>query len=318
MVAEDAPQPGVGEALVRMEACGICHSDLFVAGLEKLPLTPLTLGHEGIGRVEALGPDVTGIAIGDRVGVTFLAATCGDCQLCRSGQERYCPKQLNSGFTVDGALADHAIVRTQHLARVPETLSAAEAAPLCCAGWTAYAAVRESGLAEGAMLAVFGMGGLGHLAVQYGRARALRVVVADVSESKLEQARALGAEFAVAAETAGRTLQKQYGGVDAAVVLTASPAAIEQAFRSVKRTGTVILVGLSTSEYTLPVVDTVLKGIRIHGSYLGTRADLAAVFRLAVEAGVKPHIETYSIELAPAAIEKLRAGAVAGRAVVVF
>ena len=142
-------------------------------------------------------------------------------------------------------------------------------------------------------------------------------MVADVSESKLEQARALGAEFAVAAETAGRTLQKQYGGVDAAVVLTASPAAIEQAFRSVKRTGTVILVGLSTSEYTLPVVDTVLKGIRIQAA-IWARAMTSPLIPSGRQAGVKPHIETYSIELAPAAIERLRAGMVAGRAVVVF
>src|SRR5438876_5327058 len=205
------PEPGAGEALVRMEACGICHSDLFVAGLERLPLVPLTLGHEGIGHVESVGPDVTGIAAGDRVGITFLAATCGECELCRSGRERYCARQLNSGYTVHGALATHAVVRTQYLAKIPDAMSAAEAAPVCCAGWTAYGAVRESGLRKGQLLGIFGMGGLGHLAQQYAAIGGLQVAAVDVSEEKLFMAAELGAEIAVPADNAGRTLQKQYG-----------------------------------------------------------------------------------------------------------
>src|SRR6202166_2784507 len=185
VISQRLSEPGPGEALVRMEACGICHSDVFVAGLEKLPLVPLTLGHEGIGRVEAVGPDVTSVAVGDRVGITFLAATCGECELCRSGRERYCARQLNSGYTVHGALADRAVVRAQYLARIPESLNAAEAAPICCAGWTAYGAVRESGLESGHSLAIFGMGGLGHLAQQYAAIRGVRVAAVDVSAEKL-------------------------------------------------------------------------------------------------------------------------------------
>src|SRR6266436_6535398 len=136
VMADFLNEPGPGEALLRMEACGICHSDLFVAGLERLPLLPLTLGHEGIGRVESVGPGVTSVAAGDRVGITFLAATCGRCELCLSGRERYCARQLNSGYTAHGALATRAVVRTQQLAKIPDTLNAAEAAPICCAGWT--------------------------------------------------------------------------------------------------------------------------------------------------------------------------------------
>src|SRR5437763_4293024 len=130
----ELPEPGPGEVLLRMEACGICHSDLFVAGLERLPVLPLTLGHEGIGRVEWVGQGVTSVAVGDRVGITFLAATCGECELCRSGRERYCARQLNSGYTVQGVLASLAVVRAQYLARIPDSLNAAEAAPICCAG----------------------------------------------------------------------------------------------------------------------------------------------------------------------------------------
>jgi propanol-preferring alcohol dehydrogenase len=301
-----------------MEACGLCHSDLFVASLEKLPLAPLTLGHEGIGRVEALGAGVSGFAVGDRAGITFLASTCGACELCVTGRERFCGRQLNFGYTVNGALAGYAVVPAPFLVRVPDALPAAEAAPLCCAGWTAYGSLREAGLRPGQSVALFGMGGLGHLAIQYARHLGLRVAAVDVSESKLEMARSLGADLAIAAGNAGRTLQRQWGGTDAAIVLTGSPAAIEQAFRSLKRTGTLITSGLSTNQYELPIVDTVLKGISIRGSYLGTRADLEEVFRLAQSGVGRAHIETHALDQAPELFETMRRGEILGRAVVVF
>jgi propanol-preferring alcohol dehydrogenase len=309
-------EPGTGEVLLRMEACGLCHSDLFVASLERLPLVPLTLGHEGIGRVEAVGAGVAGWVAGDRAGITFLASTCGACELCLTGRERFCGRQLNFGYTVHGALAGYAVVPAPLLVRVPDALPAAGAAPLCCAGWTAYGALREAGLRPGQSVALFGMGGLGHLAVQYARHLGLRVAAVDVSESKLEMARSLGADLALAAENAGRALQKQWGGADAAIVLTGS--AIQQAFRSLKRTGTLIASGLSTNQYELPIVDTVLKGITIRGSYLGTPADLQDVFRLA-ESGVgRAHVETHALGEAPVLLETMRRGGILGRAVVVF
>jgi len=312
------PEPGPGQALVKMEACGICHSDLFIAGLEKLPLAPLVLGHEGIGRVQKVGAGVTSFEPGDRVGITYLASTCGECEWCRTGRERFCPRQTNAGYNSPGALAGYASVPAQHLARVPEGLSAVEAAPLCCAGWTAYRAVQEAALAEGASLAVFGMGGLGHLAVQYARQAHLRVASVDVSEAKLALAREVGAEITVMAENAGRTLQKEYGGMDAAVVLTASAAAIGQALRSLKRCGTLVLVGLAQAVFEMPVMETVLKGIQIRGSALGTRQDLESVFRLAATGAVRPHIERHALEEAPALLEKMHRGELVGRAVISF
>jgi propanol-preferring alcohol dehydrogenase len=254
----EVPEPGRAQVLVKMEACGICHSDLFISGLEKQALTPLVLGHEGIGRVVKVGADVTSVAPGDRGGITILASTCGDCEWCRTGRERFCPRQTNSGYNAPGALAGYASVAAQHLARVPDGLNAAEAAPLCCAGWTAYRGVREAALAPGGTLAIFGMGGLGHLAVQYARQARLRVAAVDTSEQKLELARETGSEITVMAENAGRTLQKEYGGMDAAVVLTASTAAIGQALRSLKRCGTLVLVGLAQATFEMPVMDTVL------------------------------------------------------------
>ena len=314
----DIPEPAPGHVLLKMEACGICHSDLFVAGLERPPLLPLVLGHEGIGRVEKLGAGVSSLAPGDRAGITFLASTCGACEWCMTGRERFCPRQVNSGYTAPGALAGYTSVAAQHLMRVPDTLTAAEAAPLCCAGWTAYHAVHETGLAPGATVAVFGMGGLGHLAVQYARQARLRVAAVDVAEQKLALARDAGAEITALAENAGRTLQKEHGGMDAAVVLTASTAAIGQALRSLKRCGTLVLVGLAHDTFDLPVIDTVLKGITIRGSFLGTRHDLEEVFRLAASGAVRPHIEKHALDEAPSLLEKMHRGELVGRAVIEF
>lgn len=310
------PKPAPGHVLLKMEGCGICHSDLFIAGLERPPVVPLILGHEGIGRVESLGEGVTSVAPGDRVGVTFLASTCGLCEWCRSGRERFCPRQLNSGYTSPGVLAGFVSVPAQHLVFVPKELSAAEAAPMCCAGWTAYRAVKEAAAQPGATVAIFGMGGLGHLAVQFARHAGLRVAAVDVSEDKLALARGVGAEITVMAENAGRTLQKECGGVEAAIVVTGSTAAAGQALRALKRSGTVVLVGMASGPLELPIVDTVLKGITIRGSFLGTRQDLEEVLRLAATGVVHPHVESHALGDAPALFERLGRGEIGGRAVI--
>ncbi len=310
--------PGRGEVLVRMEACGICHSDLFVAGLERLPLAPLVLGHEGIATVETTGPDVTAWKPGDRVGMTFLATTCGVCDLCRSGRERFCPKQTNFGFSRHGALARYAVVPAAALVRVPGDLPAATLAPLCCAGWTAQGALREAGLERGRKAAIFGFGGLGHLALQLALQRGLRAAVVDLSQEKLEAARDAGAEFTAPAENAGRAIQKEFGGVDAAIVLTPSSGAIQQAFRALSRTGTLVLVGIWTTQYELPLIDTVLKGVTVRGSYLGTHQDLEEVFALARGGILLPHVHTHELEETPAILDRMSRGEVQGRAVVGF
>jgi len=299
------PEPGEGEVLLRMEACGLCHSDVFVATLEKLPLAPVTLGHEGIGRVEAVGPGVGGWAVGDRAGITFLGTTCGKCEWCAAGRERYCPKQTNFGYTLQGALTDLAIAPAPALVRVPEGLPAEIAAPLCCAGWTAYGALREARLERGQAVALFGFGGLGHLALQIAKRLGLQVSVSDPNEEKREQARQAGAQI-------------DARGADAAIVLTASPAAILQAFRALKRNGTLVLVGLSVANYELPLVDTVLKGITIRGSYLGSRDDMAQVFALAGEGVLRPQVGTHALAEVPDLIERLRRGEISGRAVITF
>jgi propanol-preferring alcohol dehydrogenase len=299
-------EPAAGEVLLRMEACGLCHSDLFVAGLEKLPLAPLTLGHEGIGRVAAVGPGVAGWAAGDRAGITFLGVTCGTCEWCAAGRERFCPKQTNFGYTLQGALGDYALAPASALVRVREDLPAADAAPLCCAGWTAYGALREAAVAPGQSVALFGYGGLGHMALEIALHQGLHATVSDPSEEKLALARAAGANTA-----APRNM-------DAAIVFTAAPAAIPQAFRALRRNGTLILVGLAVTSYELPLVDTVLKGITIRGSYLGSRDDLAAVFALAGQGILRAHVHTHALDETPVLLDSMRRGELSGRAVITF
>jgi propanol-preferring alcohol dehydrogenase len=310
--------PAAGQVLVRLEACGICHSDVFVSGLAKLPRTPLTLGHEGIGRIEAVGEGVGDLRAGDRVGITYLGSTCGECAFCKSGRERFCPKQKNTGYTLDGALAGYALADARQVVRVADDADAYSIAPLCCAGWTAYGALREANLATGASLAIYGYGGLGQLALQYGLARGLKVAAVDLSEAKMERASAAGAFFTTPSQDSGRTIQKQLGGVDAAIVFTASIEAMEQAIRSVKRTGTIVLVGLTTRDLTLSITETILKGLRIVGSFLGTREDLEAVFRLARESAILPATENFPLEQTPDILRRLERGEIAGRAVVQF
>jgi len=316
--AVEVGEPGRGEALVRMEACGVCHSDLFVGSLEKLPVMPLTLGHEGIGRIEAVGPDATGWAVGDRVGMTFLGTTCGTCEQCQAGRDRYCAKQTNFGYTLQGVLAGYVVAPTAALVRVPAEIDATALAPMCCAGWTAFGAVNEAGLVAGQTVALFGFGGLGHLALQIAKQQGLRVAVVDTSEAKLDMARAGGAELTASGDSAGRTVLKQWGGVDAAIVLTGSAAAIPQAFKALKRLGRLVLVGMSVSQYELPLLETVLKGIQIRGSYLGTRQDLESVFALARSGAIEAHVETHGIAETPAILERMKRGEIAGRAVVAF
>ena len=276
-----------------MEACGVCHSDLFVAGLEKLPLAPLTLGHEGIARVEAVGAGVSGWSPGDRAGITFLGTTCGSCEWCSSGRERFCPRQTNFGYTLHGALTEYAIVPAAALVRVPEALAAAEAAPLCCAGWTAFGALREAGLKRGDSVALFGLGGLGHLALQMaqgaGTAHRGRGCIGRQAAHGARVGRGSGGPRR---RTPAAPCRKSTAEWMRRIVLTPSASAIHQAFRALKRTGTLVLVGLAMSQYELPLVDTVLKGITVRGSYLGTPQDLAEVFALAAAGAHPAHVHT--------------------------
>jgi alcohol dehydrogenase, propanol-preferring len=286
------PLAGAGEVVVKIEASGLCHTDIHAAHGDwpvkpKLPFTP---GHEGVGIVESLGADVTNVAVGDRVAIPWLGYACGHCDYCVSGWETLCESQQNTGYSVDGGFAEFAKAHASHVVKVPEGVDPFDAAPLTCAGVTTYKAVKVSKARPADLVAVWGIGGLGHLALQYARIAGASVVAVDLFNEKLEVARQLGAEFTVnAAEEDPVAAIKKLGGANAAVVLAVAPKAFEQAFASLRRGGTMSLVALpAENTMELPIFETVLNGITVVGSIVGTRLDLREVF--ALHAAGKTHV----------------------------
>lgn len=308
------PEPGPGEVLVRIEACGLCRSDLFIQSLP-LKKTPLILGHEGVGVIESLGEGVTSATVGERVAVAYLWGTCGGCECCLGGRRRLCGEQINAGYDVDGAFAELALARADGLARVPAELDAVEAAPLACAGWTAYRAVEICALEAGQWLAVYGVGGLGHVAIQLARLRGWNVAAVDVSTEKLALAQSLGAELLIdsSAERPDRALRK-IGGAHAAVSFVARGDVVRSAVRGLRRGGSLVLVGLASEDFALPLTEVVIKGVRIEGSFLGSDDDLRQVFELARQGKLKIEVEEMRLEEIPDAMERLARGELRARA----
>lgn len=286
LVIEDVakPVPGPGQVLVKVETSGLCHTDIHAARGDwpVKPAPPFIPGHEGVGLVERLGEGVTRLHEGDRVAVPWLGWACGACEACASGWETLCPNARYTGYTVNGGFAEYVVAEAAFVGLVPSSIDPLDAAPLTCAGVTTYKAVKVSGARSSDLVAVFGIGGLGHMAVQYARIAGATVAAVDVLDSKLEVAKDLGAAYVVNASTNDPAEAIQaLGGADAAIVLAATPKACEQAFASLKRNGTLVLVGLPADNIMhLPIFETVLKGIKVVGSLVGTRVDLAETFDL--------------------------------------
>jgi propanol-preferring alcohol dehydrogenase len=318
---EEVPKPvaGDGEIVVKIEASGLCHTDIHAAHGDwplkpKLPFTP---GHEGVGLVETVGTGVADVDAGDRVAIPWLGYACGTCDYCVSGWETLCESQLNTGYFVDGGLAEYVKAHGRYVVKVPEGVDPFDAAPLTCAGVTTYKAVKVSRAKSADLVAIWGIGGLGHLALQYARIAGGSVVAVDLFDEKLELALELGAEFTVnAAEEDPVAAIKKLGGADAAVVLAVAPKAFEQAFASLRRGGTMSLVGLPPdNEMKLPIFETVLNGITVVGSIVGTRLDLREVFELHAAGKTQVVREERSLEEVESAIEDVLHGDVPARIV---
>ena len=281
----DVPEPGAGEVLVRIEFSGLCHTDIHAAHGDwpVKPTPPFIPGHEGIGLIEKLGAGVTGRAIGDRVAVAWLGYACGECRHCIGGWETLCEKQQNSGYSVNGTFAEYAVVPAAFATLVPDGVSPRDAAPLTCAGVTTYKAIKVARVAPAETVAIFGIGGLGHLALQYARIAGGFVIAVDIEDSKLTMATKLGADHVVNARTCDPvTAIQELGGADVAVVLAAAPASFDQAYRSLRRGGRMVCVAMPAGDAAmhLPIFDTVINGKTVIGSIVGTRNDLADVFAL--------------------------------------
>ncbi len=321
LTVDQVPRPvlGPGQVLVKVEACGLCHTDIHAANGDwpVKPSPPFIPGHEGVGIVTELGPGVSVVALGDRVAMPWLGYACGQCDYCGSGRETLCLKQQNMGYSFDGAFGEYARAYADYVVKVPEGIDPLDAAPLTCAGVTTYKAVKVAGTRSSDLVAVFGVGGLGHLAIQYAAIAGGRVIAVDIHDEKLQLARELGAEFTVNAvqEDPIEAIQR-LGGADQAIALAVSPRAFEQAYGSLRRGGTLVFVALpADNEVTLPIFETVLNGITIIGSIVGTRADLREVFELHAAGKTTVIRETRPLETVNDSIADVEAGRVAARIV---
>jgi len=316
------PTPGPGQVLVRMEASGVCHTDIHAARGDwpVKPTPPFTPGHEGVGVITRVGVGVPESRVGQRVAIAWLGSACGHCEFCGSGRETLCESQQNSGYSVDGAYAEYAVASADYVVPVPDGVSSFDAAPLTCAGVTTYKAVKVSGARSSDLVAVFGIGGLGHLAVQYARIAGASVVAVDIADDKLALARELGAEHTVNSLTGDPVAEIQsLGGADAAICLAVSPQAMRQAFDSLKRGGRLVLVALPRdNDLQLPIFETVLKGISVIGSIVGTRVDLAEVFELHAAGRTKVVAEGRKLDDVNACFDDVLAGNVPARLVFEF
>jgi propanol-preferring alcohol dehydrogenase len=319
----DRPKPGADEVLIAVEACGVCHSDLHVADgdwtqLNRIVKKPLILGHEIAGRVVEKGAAVRELEIGDRVGVPWIHWACGECEFCRQGDENLCVKQKITGVTVDGGYAEFVKAPANYALRIPKNLSSVEAAPLFCAGVTVYRALKQAKLAPGQRLAVFGVGGLGHIAVQIASALGAQVTAVDVAEEKLGLARSLGATSALNASAVdvGKELRKM-GGVHVALVTSAARAAYETAFYCVRPTGCLLVVGLPAEDICFPPILMASLEVRIQASAVGTRQDVREVLAMAEAGKIRCQVSSRPLAEANEVMDALRQGRVSGRVVLV-
>jgi len=315
------PQPGADEVLIRIEACGVCHSDVHVADgdwpqFAKIVKTPLIPGHEIAGVVVEKGVAVQHLQIGDRVGVPWIYWTCGECEFCREGNENLCRRQKITGVTVDGGYAEFVKAPASHTLKIPASLSPVEAAPLFCAGVTVYRALKHSGILPGHLLAVFGIGGLGHLAVQFGRGLGTEVVAIDISEEKLALARSLGASATINASTNNVIKElRNRGGAHVSLVTSAARASYETAFHCVRPRGTLVVVGLPADPICFPAILMAAGEIRVQASTVGTRQDLREVLAMAAAGKVRCQVAARPLTEVNEALAQLRRGQVSGRLV---
>ncbi|WMT73386.1 zinc-dependent alcohol dehydrogenase [Bradyrhizobium sp. Ash2021] len=290
LVIEDVavPVPGPGEVLVKVIACGVCHTDLHAAEGDwpLKPNPPFIPGHEVAGVIAALGPGVADLKEGDPVGVAWLHDACTHCEYCETGWETLCERQHNTGYSCDGGFAEYVIAAAPFVARLPAGVDLAQIAPILCAGVTTYKGLKETEARPGEWVAISGVGGLGHVAIQYAKAMGLYVAALDVAPEKLALARASGADLAVDARSphaVADVLKATNGGAHGVLVTAVSPPAFSQALHLVRRKGTVALVGLPPGDFPTPIFDVVLKRITVRGSIVGTRRDLGACPIVAVQ-----------------------------------
>lgn len=312
-------EPGENEILVKVKSSGVCHTDLHAIDGDwpvkpKLPLIP---GHEGVGYVAAAGKNVKNVKEGDAVGVPWLYSACGTCDHCITGWETLCEQQENAGYSVDGGYAEYVIADPQYVGHLPSSANFTEMAPILCAGVTVYKGLKETETKPGEWVAISGIGGLGHLAVQYAKAMGMHVAAIDIADDKLELAKNLGADLTVNAmeEDPGEYLKKETGGMHGALVTAVAPQAFSQALSTLRRKGTLAMNGLPPGSFDLDIFNAVLNRITIRGSIVGTRKDLQESIDFAAEGKVKSNVTALDLDDVNSALDDMRANKIEGRMV---
>ncbi|MBO1902097.1 alcohol dehydrogenase AdhP [Leucobacter weissii] len=313
------PAPGPGQVLVRVETTGVCHTDLHAVKGD-WPVKPkgeLIPGHEGVGTVVALGEGVAQLRIGDTVGNAWLWSTCGICQYCRTGWETLCEAQQNGGYSVDGSFGEYMLVDEKFAARIPEGADPVEIAPVLCAGVTVYKGLKVTEARPGQWVVISGIGGLGHIAVQFAVAMGLHVVAVDVDDAKLDLAKRHGAEIVVnaAKDDPAEVVQREIGGAHGVLVTAVHPAAFGQALGVARRGATIAFNGLPPGDFPANIFDIVLRGLTIRGSIVGTRQDLQEAIDFYAAGKIHPTVAAEPLDNVNDILERMEHGKIDGRIV---
>lgn len=319
VVEKDIRPLAYNEALVEVEYCGVCHTDLHVAAGDYGDKEGVVLGHEGIGIVKEIADGVQALKVGDRVSIAWMWKSCGACEYCNTGRETLCRNVLNAGYTVDGGMATHCIVNADYAVKVPDGLEPAQASSITCAGVTTYKGIKVSGVRPGQWIAIYGAGGLGNLGVQYAKkVFGAHVVAIDINDEKLQFAKEVGADLTINPnkEDATKVLQDKVGGVHAAVVTAVSKAAFNSAVDAVRAGGRVVAIGLPPESMDLSIPRIVLDGIEIVGSLVGTRKDLEEAFQFGAEGLVVPKVQMRALDEVQEIFQEMRDGKITGRMVI--
>lgn len=318
----DIPSPGPGQALVKLISTGVCHTDLHAAHGDwpVKPSPPFIPGHEGVGRVEAVGPGVTDVEVGQLVGNAWLWSACGVCEYCRTGWETLCESQINGGYSVDGSFGEYMLVDTKFAARIPDGADLNEIAPVLCAGVTVYKGLKQTEVRPGQWVVISGIGGLGHIAVQYAVAMGMRVAAVDIADDKLALAKKHGAEVLVNAMNGdpAAEIQEKTGGTHGVLVTAVHPQAFGQAIGMTRRGGTIVFNGLPPGEFPAPIFDIVLKGLTIRGSIVGTRQDLEEALDFYARGLIHPTYSTRALEDINQVLDEMEHGKIDGRVVIEY
>ena len=315
------PEPGPGMIQVAIQASGVCHTDLHAAEGDwpVKPNPPFIPGHEGVGYVSAVGKGVKHVKEGDRVGVPWLYTACGCCRHCLGGWETLCEQQQNTGYSVNGGFADYVVADPNYVGHLPKNIDFLEIAPVLCAGVTVYKGLKVTDTKPGDWVVISGIGGLGHMAVQYAKAMGMNVAAVDIDDEKLAFARKLGATVTVNAATdpdpAAAIKRETDGGAQGVLVTAVGRKAFEQAIGMVARGGTVALNGLPPGDFPLDIFGMVLNGITVRGSIVGTRLDLQESLDFAGQGKVKATVHSAKLEDINDIFAKMHKGQIEGRMV---